>query len=225
MNGRNSRDVPELRSSTEGTKETQRLLRLFMPWSACGESQGAYKGSKNTRRTKALQSLRRASVSGTAIQAGRGLADGSHRRVSAEMGCQGWRPSKRATAPRGAKAAAKVLITTKGKAEPRDWIQELDQIAANEVDRAVIERQRRQWPINLMGMNNRQTPLMKVDPKSIDPESIRAVLDIERVLIVDEQPSTPGALQGEDYQLEYYEDGYPKLPACLDRRIKLAEAA
>jgi hypothetical protein len=39
--------------------------------------------------------------------------------------------------------------------------------------------------------------------------------------------STPGALQG-DYPLEYYEDGYPKLPACLDRRRKpepLAEAA
>lgn len=28
---------------------------------------------------------------------------------------------------------------------------------------------------------------------------------------------TPGALQGDDYQLEYYEDGYPKLPPCLDR--------
>ena len=31
-----------------------------------------------------------------------------------------------------------------------------------------------------------------------------------------------------DVQLEYYEDGYPKLPACLDRRLKpepLAEAA
>ena len=25
-------------------------------------------------------------------------------------------------------------------------------------------------------------------------------------------------LHGEDYPLEYYEDGYPKLPACLDRR-------
>ena len=25
-------------------------------------------------------------------------------------------------------------------------------------------------------------------------------------------------LQGDDYPLEYYEDGYPKLPACLDRR-------
>ena len=31
---------------------------------------------------------------------------------------------------------------------------------------------------------------------------------------------TPGALQGDDYQLEYDEDGYPKLPACLDRRTK-----
>jgi hypothetical protein len=39
--------------------------------------------------------------------------------------------------------------------------------------------------------------------------------------------STPGALQGDDYPLEYYEDGYPKLPACLDRRkpMPLAEAA
>ncbi len=44
----------------------------------------------------------------------------------------------------------------------------------------------------------------------------------------DTQPwPTPGALQGDDYPLEYYEDGYPKLPACLDRRPKplLAEAA
>ena len=37
---------------------------------------------------------------------------------------------------------------------------------------------------------------------------------------------TPGALQGDDYPFEYYEDGYPKLPACLDRRsVKFAEAA
>ena len=35
-------------------------------------------------------------------------------------------------------------------------------------------------------------------------------------------------LNGDDYQLDYYEDAYPKLPACLDRRRKpasLAEAA
>ena len=39
--------------------------------------------------------------------------------------------------------------------------------------------------------------------------------------------STPGALQGDDYPLEYDENGYPELPACLDRRPKpaIAEAA
>ena len=37
---------------------------------------------------------------------------------------------------------------------------------------------------------------------------------------------TPGALQGDDVTLEYYEDGYPKLPACLDRRtVKLIAKA
>ena len=39
---------------------------------------------------------------------------------------------------------------------------------------------------------------------------------------------TLGALQGDDVQLEYYEDGFPELPACLDRRRKpepIAEAA
>ena len=43
----------------------------------------------------------------------------------------------------------------------------------------------------------------------------------------DDQPRpTPGALQGDDVQLEYYEDGYPKLPACLDRHVTpLAKAA
>lgn len=37
---------------------------------------------------------------------------------------------------------------------------------------------------------------------------------------------TPGAIQGDDYPLDYYPDGYPKLPACLERRrVILAEAA
>jgi len=34
--------------------------------------------------------------------------------------------------------------------------------------------------------------------------------------------STPSALQGDDYPLDYYGDGYPKLPAFLDRRPKLS---
>ena len=42
------------------------------------------------------------------------------------------------------------------------------------------------------------------------------------------QGPTPGALQGDDYPLTYDENGYPELPACLDRRRKpepMAEAA
>jgi hypothetical protein len=38
---------------------------------------------------------------------------------------------------------------------------------------------------------------------------------------------TPGALQGDDYPLTYDADGYPELPACLDRckpRIEKAAA-
>jgi hypothetical protein len=31
----------------------------------------------------------------------------------------------------------------------------------------------------------------------------------------------PGALQGDHNPLEYYDDSYPKLPACLDRSPKL----
>jgi hypothetical protein len=37
--------------------------------------------------------------------------------------------------------------------------------------------------------------------------------------------STPGALQGDDYPLKFYEDGYPRLPICLDRKPPLAAAA
>jgi hypothetical protein len=50
-------------------------------------------------------------------------------------------------------------------------------------------------------------------------------MDIERVLI-DDGP-TPGAIQGDDYPIEMDVDGYPKLPACLDRRPKppISEAA
>src|SRR6185437_16644480 len=72
-----------------------------------------------------------------------------------------------------AKAAARDLLSTKGKSEPRDWIAGLNQLAANEVGRAAIERQRRQWPLNLMGMRTQQTPRWKADPKSIDPNPSR----------------------------------------------------
>jgi len=39
------------------------------------------------------------------------------------------------------------------------------------------------------------------------------------------RPSEPSETpKGEDHPLEYYPDGYPKIPTCLDRRQRLAEA-
>jgi len=51
----------------------------------------------------------------------------------------------------------------------------------------------------------------------------QTVIETERLLKDDE----PNSHMGDDIQLEYYEDGYPKLPARLDRRPlpDLAQAA
>ena len=53
----------------------------------------------------------------------------------------------------------------------------------------------------------------------------QAILNTERVLKDEESTAQP--VNGDDFQLEYYSDGYPKLPECLDRRRKplLVEAA
>lgn len=48
-----------------------------------------------------------------------------------------------------------MLHTKRSKGESRDWLRELNQTAANEVDGAVIRRERRKWPVDLMGGNRR----------------------------------------------------------------------
>ena len=67
------------------------------------------------------------------------------------------------------------------------------------------------------------TPTMTPQIESPGPELPLRASDAEeeRPQVVLSEP-----LQGDDYPLDYYPDGYPKLPACLDRRpITLAEAA
>lgn len=89
-------------------------------------------------------------------------------------------------------------------------------------------------------VSQHRTRYRKADPTVIPEKPLQAVSDALSSLsdgptmVWPERPnmeglnpdgSTPGALPG-TYPLEYYEDGYPKLPACLDRRpIALAEAA
>ena len=53
----------------------------------------------------------------------------------------------------------------------------------------------------------------------------QAILNTERVLKDEESTAQP--INGHDVQLEYYPDGYPKLPEYLDRRptLLLANAA
>jgi hypothetical protein len=108
--------------------------------------------------------------------------------------------------------------------KPKDkWIRGLDQTVANEIDRAYWTKEKRNWPGDLMGgqRHSAKKPLMKVERNLRE-----AILGTERVLI-DEDGSKPEALKGDDIQLEYDADGYPKLPARLDRRPKpsISEAA
>jgi hypothetical protein len=67
--------------------------------------------------------------------------------------------------------------------------------------------------------------LTKNPTLAIDPKLRQAILDAERILR--EEEPTRRALPPEDVQLYYYEDGFPKLPGCLDRSPKplLVEAA
>jgi hypothetical protein len=106
-----------------------------------------------------------------------------------------------------------------GSYRPTTWIEKLNQAAANEIDRAYWTREQRNWPVDLMGGHRQPSKRHKVNIES----SLRpAILDAERVLKDDEL--TSHALPGDDIQLQYHEDGHPKLPDCLDRRPLFAVA-
>ena len=95
-----------------------------------------------------------------------------------------------------------------GRVEPRDWIAELNKIAAAEVHRAWMMQGRKQWPRDLVGGESRPGS-MQIDGKLRD-----AILDAELLAM----PSHAEPLSGDGFRLEFYDDGYPKLPECLRRR-------
>jgi hypothetical protein len=55
-------------------------------------------------------------------------------------------------------------------------------------------------------------------PATSHPDAFSAGSTVVWPTTYDLRGPTSGALQGDDYPLEFYEDGFPKLPACLDRR-------
>jgi len=88
--------------------------------------------------------------------------------------------------------------------------------AADKLDSAEIRRQRKVWPVDVMGGQR----MGKID------RCIRyGILAVEHRLIGDGPKAVP--LQGDDHALTYDANGYPELPNRLDRRTKpsLAEAA
>jgi hypothetical protein len=90
---------------------------------------------------------------------------------------------------------------------PLDWIRiVLNLRFAGEIARAAVTSEKRKTPVDLMAGRR---------PGHIDPKIRVIVLDPEIGFLADARRET---IKGDDYPIEYHSDGYPKLPACLDRR-------
>ena len=102
-----------------------------------------------------------------------------------------------------------------GGIDARHW--RLNLAEADRIDRLAVARQRKTWPVDIMGSRRM---------REIDKRIRHGILAVEHVLI-DQDRSRAVALQGDDYPLTFDADGSPELPSCLDRRPKpsLAQAA
>src|SRR5262249_54012035 len=109
-----------------------------------------------------------------------------------------------------AKRAAVAMLRERGTAEDRDWIAELNKIAAGEVDRVALAKERKQWPVDLVGAHVHSMPHI-----GITGDLRNAIFEAE-LLLIDEHLDEP--LTGDSFRIELSEDGSPKLPECIRRR-------
>ena len=107
-----------------------------------------------------------------------------------------------------AKRAAVAILRERKETGSRDWIAELNRIAAAEVDRARIIQELKQWPLELVGAESHPGSM------PIDGKLRNAILIAELVAV----SSHAEPLSGDGFRLEFYDDGSPKLPKCLRRR-------
>jgi hypothetical protein len=174
-------------------------------------------GSKNTKQNRALQRLKRQSVGAVAfakinsvtirVDRLRKKGAGWLMEVAWTGVRQRWVARVRDSGSERlsldvAKQAAVAFLSERGSVRPRNWTAELNQIATNEVDRATLQQERKRWPIDLM--NGRRRGLV---------EQREAIIEAELAMPSEDGP----ALQGGECPLDYYADGYPKLPECLRR--------
>jgi len=160
--------------------DSLRLLRLQ------GHRTGL-KCPKNTKQNKALQSLKRRSVGVPTfakinsctyrVDAPRKSGAGWLMEVAWPGGSrQRWvaRVRNRASEPSTldeAKCVAVAMLRERGRAEPHDWIAELNSIATAEVERVALANARKEWPRDLLGGSRRGTVIW------IDREKRNAIFD------------------------------------------------
>jgi hypothetical protein len=197
------------------------------------EYQSGLSGSKNTKRNKALRTLQKQSrgdftfhrIDSVTYRIDRpgkravgwlmevAWPGGARQRWIARVGN---RASERLPLSE-AKKAAVALLREHGETEPRDWIAELNQAAADEVERVELDGQRKYWPVDLLGERRGTKP--------VEHELRAAILEIE-IGFIGDPAANAEPLQGDHYPLTFDADGYPELPACLDcRKAKMTAQA
>jgi hypothetical protein len=119
------------------------------------------------------------------------------------VACVGKRRSGPLPLQRAKEAAKRMDREAEFDVAPPDPIRALHLAAIASED--VTDRKR--WPIDIMGGQRRG---------DIDHDLRRCIVDTEMEIATPVAEASPPP--GDDYQLDYYEDGYPVLPACLDRR-------
>jgi hypothetical protein len=202
----------------------RRKLKTFCSY-ACRGQHNALKaisgpsgliGAKNTKQNKALLRLKRQSVgrfsfariNSCTYRLDRPGKTGAAwlMEVSWPGARQRWvaRVGNRASEPLPldmAKRAAVAMLRELGKVEPRNWIADLNRIAAAEVDRAAMMQERKQWPRDLVGAESRAGS-MDVNGNLRD-----AILDAELLAL----PPNAEPSSGNGCRLEFYDDGCPNV--------------
>jgi hypothetical protein len=167
------------------------------------EHRTGLKCSKNTKQNKALQTLKRQSVGGFSfsktnsctyrLDRSNKLGAGWLMEVAWPGGSrQRWlaRIGNRTSEPLSldeVKSAAVAMLCERGTTEGRDWIAELNKIAASEVDRVASAKERKRWPLVLIGVHVRFMHRIEVSD-----DLRKAILDAE-LPFTDEQLDAPPA--------------------------------
>jgi hypothetical protein len=190
------------------------------------KGQTGLSGSKNFKQNKALQNLKRRSVG---VPTFAKINSCTYRVDSPKKSGAGWLMevawpggARQRWVARGgdrasellvlgeAKRAAVVMLRERRKLEPTNWIAELNRAAAAEVDHVALATKHKQRPLDLVGGHPRCVRCI-----GISGDLRNAILDAE-LQLTDEHIDEP--LSGDDFHLQFYDDGFAKLPTCLRRK-------